>query len=83
MRAKIIAIGNSLGIRLPKPILDQTGIAHEVEIEVSGSTILLRPCSGLRAGWDAAFAQMAERGDDRLLDQEVPTDFARTDWEWT
>jgi len=34
MRARIIKIGNSQGLRIPKPILDQTGIMDDVEIEV-------------------------------------------------
>ena len=34
MKAKLIRIGNSKGIRIPKPILEQTGISDEVEMEV-------------------------------------------------
>ena len=83
MRTKIIAIGNSQGIRIPKPFLQQTGIEQEVEIEVQGSTILLRPLSAARAGWDEAFARMAELGDDALLDADTPIAFDKGDWEWT
>ena len=34
MKTKLIRIGNSKGIRIPKPILEQTGISDEVEMEV-------------------------------------------------
>jgi antitoxin MazE len=35
-----------------------------------------------RADWDKAFAAMAERGDDRLLDEGAPGKWDETDWEW-
>jgi antitoxin MazE len=76
IRTRIVKIGNSQGIRIPKPLLEQSGISTEVEIEVDGDRLILRPASKLRVGWDAAFAAMAERHDDALLD-----DFSTTDWD--
>jgi hypothetical protein len=37
-----------------------------------------------RAGWAEAFAEMAERGDDDLLDARLldATVWDRTEWEW-
>jgi antitoxin MazE len=37
-----------------------------------------------REGWDEAFRQMAENGDDALLDGDLPTTSAwdDTEWEW-
>ncbi len=34
MRAHVVKIGNSQGVRIPKPILEQTGIMEDVELEV-------------------------------------------------
>ena len=34
MRARVVKIGNSQGIRIPKPLLEQTGIMDDVELEV-------------------------------------------------
>ncbi len=39
MRARIVKIGNSQGVRIPKPLLDQTGIVDDVELEVRENQI--------------------------------------------
>ena len=83
MKTRIVRIGNSRGIRIPKQLLEQTGLVGEVEIKVEGNTLLLQPTVKPRAGWAAAFKQMAEQGDDALLD-EVPSHSSWDDeeWEW-
>lgn len=35
-----------------------------------------------REGWEEAFREMAERGDDRLIDDPTPTAFDAEEWEW-
>ena len=70
MRARVINIGNSQGIRIPKPLLKQTGILGDVELEVDKNQIIIRPVSNPRAGWDDAFIAMAENNDDMLLHGE-------------
>ena len=35
-----------------------------------------------RQGWAEAFRQMAERGDDRLLDEPTPTAWDEEEWDW-
>jgi hypothetical protein len=37
---------------------------------------------GMRYGWDESFRSMAEKGDDALLDDSVPTDWDEVEWEW-
>lgn len=83
MRARIVKIGNSKGIRIPKPMLEQSGIRDEVELEVEDGRIVIRAVGHPREGWDAAFAEMAARGDDKLLD-DIPstTDWDEEEWEW-
>ena len=84
MRLKVVQIGNSRGIRLPKPMLEQAGIDQEVEIEIQGNTLVLRPVrKSARQDWSRAFQMMAEHGDDQLLEgSEVRTDWERSEWEW-
>ena len=82
MRASLVQIGNSRGIRIPKPLLEQTGLEGEVEIEVRGEQLVIRPASHPRAGWAEAFARMAEQGDDALLDPGLPTKWDRSGWRW-
>jgi antitoxin MazE len=83
VKARVIRIGNSRGVRLPKTLLAQSGIEDEVELEVQGESIIIRPVQSPRAGWDAAFAVMAATGDDALLDAELPaSDWDKEEWTW-
>lgn len=84
IRTRIIRIGNSQGIRIPKPLLEQSGIDldKEVEIEVEGDRLIVRPAPKIRVGWDEAFAAMAEQKDDILLDDVSTTNWDRIEWEW-
>jgi len=83
MRVRVIQIGNSRGLRIPKAILEQTGIRDEVEIEVEKNRIIIRPIQNAREGWDAAFRVMARKGDDELLlGDEVAETWDVTEWEW-
>jgi antitoxin MazE len=83
-RARIIKIGNSQGIRIPKPLLRQAGLAEEVELEVQQDRIVIHPVRRPRQGWEEQFSAMAEQGDDRLLDAEVSslTRWDEDEWEW-
>ncbi len=83
MRARVIKIGNSQGLRIPKPILEQTGIMEEVEIEVEKNQIILRPVKNVREGWDAAFKAMGEKGDDEpMIDDGISSAWDEEDWQW-
>ncbi|MEL6320315.1 MAG: AbrB/MazE/SpoVT family DNA-binding domain-containing protein [Cyanobacteria bacterium J06626_14] len=73
LRARITKIGNSQGIRIPKPLLEQSGIEEDVEIEVRDKSLILRAASRPRAGWQEAFESMADSNDDALLDDSTTT----------
>jgi antitoxin MazE len=84
MKAKLIQIGNSKGIRLPKSVLDQCDLQDEVELEIENNYLIITPVSKIRSGWDQAFTEMAEKGDDALIDKDVvsTTEWDETEWEW-
>jgi antitoxin MazE len=83
MRARVIKIGNSQGLRIPKPILDQTGIMEDVEIEVEKNQIIVRPVKNIRAGWDAAFKTMGENGDDEpIINDNISHSWDEQEWKW-
>lgn len=82
IRTRIVRIGNSQGIRIPKILLEQSGIESEVEIEVKDGQLFIRKASQVREGWEQAFAAMAEQGDDGLLDDAPETEWDRAEWEW-
>ena len=81
MRSQIIQIGNSQGIRLPKIILEQSGISGEIEIDVRADGILIRNAAVPRSGWEAAFRSMAENDDEDSV-EATETEFERKDWQW-
>jgi antitoxin MazE len=84
MKTRIVAIGNSQGIRIPKPLLEQTGLSGEVEISAEVGALVIRCAKRPRAGWAAAFQENARRGDDALLDEAAPSLSAwdTSEWEW-
>lgn len=84
MRTRIVRIGNSQGIRIPKALLEESGLSGEVDISVRDGTLVISPLGGARQGWDEAFRQMARHGDDELLDGDLATTWATEaeSWEW-
>lgn len=84
MRVRVIKIGNSQGIRIPKPLLDQTGIMDDVELEVEKTRIIIRPISDPRPGWEHAFRTMAKNGHDVLIDssETIANSWDAEEWQW-
>ena len=81
MKAAIIKIGNSRGIRIPKPIFTQCGFQNEVELEVHDSQLVIRSPHRTREGWDQAFKLMSKNGDDKLID-DTGSSWDESEWEW-
>jgi antitoxin MazE len=82
MKARIVQVGNSRGVRLPKPLLEQAGLGEEVEIHAEPGRIIIESARRPRGGWAEAARTMAERGDDVLLDEPTPTEFDEAEWKW-
>ena len=83
MKTTLVPIGNSRGVRIPKPFIEQCGLTGEVEMDVQDRMILIRAPRQPRAGWDTAFTRMARAGDDKLLDdQPTSTRWDEEDWQW-
>jgi len=82
MKTKLIQIGNSRGVRLPKPIIEQAGLADEVDLQVREGAVLIRPLHAPRSGWEAAAKILLARTDHQLLDPQTPTRFDEEEWEW-
>jgi len=83
IKTRIVKIGNSQGIRIPKLLLDQTDLGEEVELELQDDHIVIRASHSSRYDWDERFRMMAEQGDDRLLDEQSQlSSWDEGDWEW-
>ncbi len=84
MRARVVKIGNSQGIRIPKPLLEQTGIMDDVELEVEKNQIIIRPVSNPRSHWEDAFKSMSDKGDDTLIvgGENLSHSWDDEEWQW-
>lgn len=59
MKGRIVHVGNSRGVRIPKPLLDEAGISDEVEIHAEPGRIVIESALRPRLGWAEAARQMA------------------------
>lgn len=82
MKARLVRIGNSRGVRLPKPLIEQAGLGDDVELRVHDGSIVISRSANPRDGWAEAAAALASRGQDRLLDPPATTRFDEEEWEW-
>ena len=81
MVLKVVRIGNSRGVRLPRKVLDRCRVADAVTLEIRGRRIILTPLLRKpREGWNEAAKAMHAGGGDRLLIPDALTDDA--DWVW-
>jgi len=83
MKAHLIRIGNSQGVRIPKAVIDQCGFGRRVEMRIEGDTLIITRVEAARSGWDEAFKAMAAQGDDAaLFPENFEHSFDETEWEW-
>lgn len=81
-KARLVRIGNSRGVRLPKLLIEEAGLTEEVELRVRGASIMIAAAHLPRAGWAAAARQVRTDAGDVLLDEPVPTRFDEEEWQW-
>jgi antitoxin MazE len=81
MKAYIVRLGNSRGIRLPKTLLQKAQLEDEVELRAEPGHILISKTAKPRTGWAEAARRMRERDKDRLIDPPTPTRFDKEEWE--
>jgi len=81
MRAQLTRIGNSRGIRIPKPLIAQCGLGDEVELRVTAAGLVIAPHRPVRSGWKQAFSRDGEN-QELLLKDLRPGEFDRKEWEW-
>ena len=82
MKVALTRIGNSRGIRIPKPIIEECALASEVNLEVKGKTIVISPIFHLRDGWEEKFKEMNEESEDALILSDMENKWDKEEWEW-
>lgn len=80
MEVSIVQIGNSKGIRLSKTIIEKYNLRDKVDLILEKGQIIIKPLNKPRKGWEEAFKEMAEKGDDRLLFDDVFEDENLEEW---
>jgi antitoxin MazE len=81
-KTRIVRIGNSRGIRIPKTLIDEADLPEEVELHAQPGRLVVQAARRRRSGWAAAARRMRTRGDDLLLDEPTATRFDREEWKW-
>jgi antitoxin component of MazEF toxin-antitoxin module len=80
VETKIVAIGNSRGVRLPRAAIEKSGLApgEPLDVKASAGKIVLAPKSGpnRRAGWEARFRRAGAARVRENLWGDVPVDEA-------
>ena len=83
MKTELVRIGNSRGVRIPKPLIEQCGFGDTVDLRVENDRVIISPGRRPRDGWDAAFRDAGvSRQDELLLEGTGRSEFDREDWEW-
>ncbi len=82
MKARLVRIGNSRGVRLPKPLIEEAGLTEDVELRVQEGKIVISRVYHIRERWAQAARKLAMREEDRLLDEPTATHFDIEEWNW-
>ena len=82
MKVEIVRIGNSRGIRIPKPIIEQCGFEETVELRVENDHLVISPAHRPRQGWEEAFRAAGSSAHDELLLDTPESQFDREEWRW-
>jgi antitoxin MazE len=83
MKARLVRIGRSRALRLPKRIIEQCGFGDTVDLRVVDGCVIITPVRRPREGWEEAFrAARSSSGDELLLDGIDDSSFDREEWEW-
>lgn len=83
--AHLTKIGNSQGLRIPKPIIEQANLAGiELSFKVVNEGLLITPNKKPREGWNMQIQQTLEKHGKEVLDNEwLDTDLTlNKDWQW-
>ena len=67
----LVKIGNSHGIRIPKPLIEQAQLeGKDLQLQVVEGGLLITPKKGTRAGWKEAIENTLKTHNKETLDQE-------------
>ena len=86
MHTRLIRVGNSQGIVLPKKLLQQYHLSGEVELHPTPEGLLITPVANpARQGWEAqmkAAVAVGQEPEGELLEGFSDEAFEEPEWQW-
>lgn len=82
MDTKLIRIGNSRGIRIPKGLIEAAGLSAPLRLRVVDAGLLIERANEPRADWEEEARNLQAADHAGLLDDPLPTAFDESEWEW-
>lgn len=82
IRTHLVRIGNSRGIRLPKPVIEQAGLEDEVDLTLQDGKVIIAAADLPRSDWDARFEAAGPSAQDELLLDGADSAWDNEEWEW-
>jgi len=83
IQTELIRIGNSRGVRIPKPLIEECRLGDKVELRVQNDCLIISSARPARAGWEELFRAAGQSADDAALLEPLQTnDFDRKEWNW-
>lgn len=87
MTIKLIRVGNSMGIRLPKKVIEQFNFTDEIDAEIKKEGLLLKKKKvprNPRTGWENRILREIEKGGypEMLIPDNIENEFDESEWQW-
>jgi len=83
VKADLIRIGNSRGVRIPKAIIEECRLDDTVEMRVEENRLVISSHRKPREGWEEALRRATPaQQDELLLDSARDDQFEREEWKW-
>ena len=84
MKVELVRIGNSRGIRIPKPLIEQCGFGDTVELHIEQNRLVIARDRPPRKDWRKSFAAASSllAKDQLFLDAMPQNAFDAEEWTW-
>lgn len=81
-KTKIVTIGNSKGVRIPKAMLEKANMVGDVVLLYEANQIVISNTKQVRDGWEASFAKSSQDEDlDLKAFRDIDLVDEETDWD--
>ncbi len=81
-KTRLVRIGNSRGVRIPKAVIEQLGLDDDLELSVQADRLVIRSARRPRQGWAKKIREALKQGGEEPFEEWPPTQWDLTEWEW-